>query len=97
MKKVVQIEKEVEELKKIMVLKMIAENLPNEEIDEETLDLLKAELENLNAENVSGLSVEEFVELLEKYEEQVQKRLKSGGIEKLALGKLWRKCKFWTQ
>jgi len=42
LRKVIQIEKDVEELK-IMILKMIAENLPEEEIDKETLDRLKVE------------------------------------------------------
>ena len=68
LRKVIQIEKDVEELK-IMVLKMIADNLPEEEIDEETLSRLKAELKNLKPDNVSGLSVEEFIELLEKDKE----------------------------
>ncbi|WP_099209805.1 hypothetical protein [Thermococcus henrietii] len=68
LRKVIQIEKDVEELK-IMVLKMIADNLPEEEIDEETLGRLKAELKNLKPDNVSGLSVEEFIELLEKDKE----------------------------
>ncbi|EEB72928.1 hypothetical protein [Thermococcus sp. AM4] len=68
LRKVIQIENDVEELK-IMVLKMIADNLPEEEIDEETLSRLKAELKNLKPENVSGLSVEEFIELLEKDKE----------------------------
>jgi len=45
LRKVIQIENDVEELK-IMVLKMIADNLPEEEIDEETLSRLKAELKN---------------------------------------------------
>jgi len=52
-----------------MVLKIIAENLPEEEIDEETLAQLKDELENLKAGDISGLSVREFIELLEKDEE----------------------------
>ncbi|CAI1492361.1 conserved protein of unknown function [Thermococcus nautili] len=68
LRKVIQIEKDIEELK-IMVLKMIADNLPEEEIDEETLSRLKAELKNLKAGNISGLSVEEFIELLEKNKE----------------------------
>ncbi len=68
LKKVVQIERDVEDLK-IMVLKMIADNLPEEDIDEETLNRLRAELKNLKAGNVSGLSVEEFIKLLEKDEE----------------------------
>jgi len=68
LKKVVQIERDVEDLK-IMVLKMIADNLPEEDIDEETLNRLRAELKNLKAEDVSGLSVEEFIKLLEKDEE----------------------------
>ncbi|NJE60545.1 hypothetical protein [Thermococcus sp. 21S7] len=68
LRKVIQIENDVEELK-IMVLKMIADNLPEEEIDEETLSRLKAELKNLKPDNVSGLSVEEFIELLEKDKE----------------------------
>ena len=68
LKKVVQIERDVEELK-IMVLKMIADNLPEEDIDEETLNRLRTELKNLKAEDVSGLSVEEFIKLLEKDEE----------------------------
>jgi len=53
LRKVIQIEEEVEELK-IMILKMIAENLPKEEIDKETLDRLKAELKNLKPDNISG-------------------------------------------
>ena len=68
LKMVVQIERDVEDLK-IMVLKMIADNLPEEDIDEETLNRLRAELKNLKAEDVSGLSVEEFIKLLEKDEE----------------------------
>jgi len=68
LRKVIQIEKEIEELK-ILVLKMIADNLPEEEIDEETLSQLKAELKNLKPDNVSGLSVEEFIGLLEKDKE----------------------------
>ena len=68
LKKVVQIERDVEDLK-IMVLKMIADNLPEEDIDEETLNRLRAELKNLKAEDVSGLSVGEFIKLLEKDEE----------------------------
>ena len=68
LKKVVQIERDVEDLK-IMVLKMIADNLPEEDIDEETLNRLRAELKNLKAEDVSGLSVEEFIKLLEKDDE----------------------------
>ncbi|WP_297552423.1 hypothetical protein [Thermococcus sp.] len=68
LRKVIQIEKDVEELK-IMILKMIADNLPEEEIDKETLSRLKAELKNLKPDNVSGLSVEEFIELLEKDKE----------------------------
>lgn len=68
LKMVVQIERDVEDLK-IMVLKMIADNLPEEDIDEETLNRLRAELKNLKAEDVSGLGVEEFIKLLEKDEE----------------------------
>ena len=68
LKKIVQIERDVEELK-IMVLKMIADNLPGEDIDEETLNRLRTELKNLKAEDVSGLSVGEFIKLLEKDEE----------------------------
>jgi len=68
LKRVIRIEKEVEELK-IMILKMIANNLPREKIDEKTSSRLKAELKNLKPDNISGLSVEEFIELLEKDED----------------------------
>ena len=53
LRKVIQIEKEVEELK-IMVLKMIADNLPEEEIDNGTLARLKSWLKNLKPDNISG-------------------------------------------
>lgn len=50
---------------KIMVLKMIATNSPEEEIEDETLTRLKGELKNLKGGNIPCLSVEEFIELLE--------------------------------
>ncbi|ALM74031.1 hypothetical protein TBCH5v1_0051 [Thermococcus barophilus] len=63
LQKINKIERELKELK-IMVLKMIAENLPEEEIDKETLEALKKDLENMKTGKIKGLSAEEFIRML---------------------------------
>ena len=59
------IEKELEDLK-IMLLKMVAENLPedDEEIDEETLKAFEKDLKDMIEGKVEALSADEAIRLL---------------------------------
>jgi len=65
LQKIDHIEKELEDLK-IMLLKMVAENLPkdDEEIDEETLKAFEKDLEDMIEGKVEVLSADEAIRLL---------------------------------
>ena len=65
LQRIEQMEKELEELR-ITVLKMVAENLPEEEVDEETLKALEKDLRDMMEGRVKTLSGDEFIELLSK-------------------------------
>ncbi len=65
LQKIDHIEKELEDLK-IMLLKMVAENLPedDEEIDEETLKAFEKDLKDMIEGKVEALSADEAIRLL---------------------------------
>ena len=65
LQRIEQIERELEELR-VTVLKMVAENLPEEDVDEETLKALEKDLRDMMEGRVKTLSGDEFIELLSK-------------------------------
>ncbi len=65
LQKIDQIERELEDLR-VMLLKMVAENLPEEEIDEETLREFERDLKDMIDGKADVISGDEFIELLSK-------------------------------
>ena len=65
LQKINQIERELEDLR-VMLLKMVAESLPEEEIDEETLREFERDLKDMIDGKAEVISGDEFIELLSK-------------------------------
>jgi len=65
LQKIDHIQKELEDMR-ILVLKLIADTLPEEEVDEETLRALEKDLIGMKEGRVKTLSVDEVIELLSK-------------------------------
>lgn len=65
LQKIDHIQKELEDMR-ILVLKLIADTLPEEEVDEETLRALEKDLIDMKEGRVKTLSVDEVIELLSK-------------------------------
>jgi len=65
LKKIDRIQEELEELR-ILVLKMIADSLPEEEVDEETLRALERDLRDMIDGKVEVISGDEFIKMLSK-------------------------------
>nr|WP_226980732.1 hypothetical protein [Thermococcus sp. EXT9] len=63
LQKIDHIERELEDLK-VMLLKMVAEDLPEEEIDEETLKAFEKDLKDMIEGKVEVLSADEAIKLL---------------------------------
>ena len=68
LKKIDNVQKELEEIR-ILVLKLIADSLPEEELDEETLKALEKDLQDMIEGKVKTLSAEEFIKMLSENEE----------------------------
>ena len=69
LKKIDNVQKELEEVR-ILVLKLIADSLPEEELDEETLKALEKDLQDMIEGKVETLSAEEFIKMLSENEEE---------------------------
>jgi len=65
LQKINQIERELEDLR-VMLLKMVAESLPEEEIDEETLREFERDLKDMIDGKGDVISGDEFIKLLSK-------------------------------
>jgi len=63
LQKIDHIERELEDLK-VMLLKMVAKDLPEEEIDEETLKAFEKDLKDMIEGKVEVLSADEAIKLL---------------------------------
>ncbi len=63
LQKIDRIEKELEDLR-VMLLKMVSEELPEEEVDEETLRELEKDLKDMMEGRVKTLSADEAIKLL---------------------------------
>ena len=71
LKKIDRIQEELEELR-ILVLKMIADSLPEEEVDEETLRALERDLRDMIDGRVEVISGDEFIKMLSKKQSYCQ-------------------------
>ena len=63
LQKLDRIERELEDLR-VMLLKMVSEELPEEEVDEETLRELEKDLKDMMEGKVKTLSADEAIRLL---------------------------------
>ena len=63
LRKLDRIERELEDLR-VMLLKMVSEELPEEEVDEETLRELEKDLKDMMEGKVETLSADEAIRLL---------------------------------
>ena len=63
LRKLDRIERELEDLR-VMLLKMVSEELPEEEVDEETLRELEKDLKDMMEGKVKTLSADEAIRLL---------------------------------
>ncbi len=63
LQKIDRIERELEDLR-VMLLKMVSEELPEEEVDEETLRELEKDLKDMMEGKVETLSADEAIRLL---------------------------------
>ncbi len=63
LRKIDRIERELEDMK-VMLLKMVSEELPEEEVDEETLRELEKDLKDMMEGKVETLSADEAIRLL---------------------------------
>jgi len=63
LQKIDRIERELEDLR-VMLLKMVSEEIPEEEVDEETLRELEKDLKDMMEGKVKTISADEAIKLL---------------------------------